>query len=238
MEFGTTTRPSPLPLTAGHTPGEPAHGLLARAVDLNVPGALRAYRRLFGSKDGHLVTNIPPLEIAAFCSADPASVHGADLCCVSQAEFQRILRALGAWPREGVAGGWLCIDPFFLGWLVRNVRNGKDIKELADELDVTEVDARSLVQAGLVQPFVHRGWGIREFFGPTEPEALLRKLEAKVSPWRTDFRRLYPLPMAAAEIGVPLADAVIGILEGRLPVPALGKHGAGLNRVLVGVVTS
>jgi hypothetical protein len=161
--------------------------------------------------------------------------HGADLCCVSQAEFQRILRALGAWPREGVAGGWLCIDPFFLGWLVRNVRNGKDIKELADDLDVTEADARSLVQAGLVQPFVPRCWGVREFFGPAEPEALLRKLAAKVSPTRRDFRKLYPLRMAAEEMGVPLSEAIIGIFDNKLPVPAVGRHQVGLDRLLVGL---
>jgi len=473
-------RPNPLPLTVWHNRGEPAHGLLARAVDLNVPGALRTYRRLFGSKDGHLVTNIPPREVALFCSADPdrvatssprfegqfvsllgellrgrdysvrhrrwcpdclleagwhrawwdvgfvtscprhgcslvdlcpcgrnitwanqpgllfctcgrelatapsarlsdgecafdryvvgrmtgegvlrdawldplplheaadlvrqlggfvldpfqersfsgnqdsvrevmaagfqavsdfpASVeramervrteedrlkpphflhsnefrswlvesepaslagalsgfflhharrdrrpgaegeipygwfrleHGADLCCVSQAEFRRILRALGAWPRRGTAGGWLCIDPFFLGWLARNVRNGKDIKELADDLDVTEADARSLVQTGLVQPFVPRGWGIREFFGPAEPEALLRKMATKIAPRETEFKRLYPLPLAADDLGLSIADAVIDVLDDRLPVHALSKQGIGISKFLVALM--
>lgn len=59
-----------LPLSPWQEPHEPAHAMLAKAADLNVPGAARLFRRLLDNPQGHLVTNVKPDDVARFCSVD------------------------------------------------------------------------------------------------------------------------------------------------------------------------
>jgi len=59
-----------LPLSPRQEPHEPAHAMLAKAADLNVPGAASFFRRLLDNLPGRLVTNVQPDAVARFCGVD------------------------------------------------------------------------------------------------------------------------------------------------------------------------
>ncbi len=59
-----------LPLRPSQESYEPAHAMLVKAADLNVPGAADYFRGLLGSRPGRLVTSIDPKLVAEFCRVD------------------------------------------------------------------------------------------------------------------------------------------------------------------------
>lgn len=59
-----------LPLRPSQESYEPAHAMLVKAADLNVPGAASYFRSLLGNGPGRLVTSVDPLAVARFCRVD------------------------------------------------------------------------------------------------------------------------------------------------------------------------
>lgn len=58
---------SALPLRPPQESYEPAHAMLVKAADLNVPGAANYFRSLLGNGPGRLVTSVDPMLVAEFC---------------------------------------------------------------------------------------------------------------------------------------------------------------------------
>lgn len=59
-----------LPLRPSQESFEPAHAMLVKAADLNVPGAANYFRGLLGNGPGRLVTSVDPQAVARFCRVD------------------------------------------------------------------------------------------------------------------------------------------------------------------------
>lgn len=59
-----------LPLRPPQETYEPAHAMLVKAADLNVPGAASYFRSLLGNGPGQLVTSVDPQAVARFCRVD------------------------------------------------------------------------------------------------------------------------------------------------------------------------
>jgi len=68
----TSPNPHPLPLRPRQETYEPAHAMLVKAADLNVPGAASYFRELLGNGPSQLVTSVDPQAVARFCRVDGA----------------------------------------------------------------------------------------------------------------------------------------------------------------------
>lgn len=158
--------------------------------------------------------------------------HVGDLCGFNDEALRVILRLKRpkAWARPS---GMSRVDPETTAWLVRNVGGRLESGQLADELDIQLREFAQLRRRGFIDTFVQATGAIYSFFSPDEPDRLVRNLLRFQDDGGVAGARAVPMPVAASELDVPIAELVDAIIGGRLRVVGTASSAIGLSRILV-----
>ena len=164
-----------------------------------------------------------------------AAEHAGYLCSFNPAALMVVLRRKRPkFCRQPV--GKERIDPETMAWLVRHVGSRVKDDQVAGLLDIPLKEIIPLGRAGFVRRFVDVPGYVYDFYSPLERHRFMHRVIEQAGETRGADSRFTPLPHAARELDVPVAELVREILEGRLESWANGSARAlGLSRVLVDI---
>lgn len=162
-----------------------------------------------------------------------AAEHAGYLCSYSHGALIAVLRQR----RPKFASqpvGKERIDPETMAWLVRHVGSRIKADQLAASLDIPPKEMTPLRTAGFVRRFADLQGFAYDFFSPSESYRFMNRLLKRAGETRHPDDRFVPLPQAAQELEVPVAELVREMLEGRLHPWRNGwVRAGGLSQILV-----
>ncbi|UVK49153.1 TniQ family protein (plasmid) [Mesorhizobium sp. AR07] len=159
--------------------------------------------------------------------------EAAEQCGIPERRLRLILRQMQARRREAVLPKPKSLDPHTVYRLASDIRSGKSVREVAQELGVSSADVGAMVRLHLLLTVADAEQGVPCIIRGKATEFLLGWLRSKAVTDGTGPE--LPLPAAAAAQGVSVADMVEMVRKGSARVTGV-TDGTELSSILVDVV--